>query len=109
MLGGSPRVLTAGVAACPGLASQEDFKHFSRKLTQQFRRDRMESSEPLDVEVLTNTDSSCKATDDDLLQTHPALGFSDDVLWVDSTEGWKAVADTWYEDGRTHFEWDLDD
>ena len=65
--------------------------------------------EVFDVDVLTNTDSACKATDDDLLLIHPALGFSDDVLWVDSPEGWKAVADTWYEDGRTHFEWDLDD
>jgi hypothetical protein len=65
--------------------------------------------EVADVAVLANLDSACKATEDALVEIHPAIGFGEGSIFVDSGEGWLAVTETWYEDGRTHFEWERDD
>jgi hypothetical protein len=62
-----------------------------------------------EVEILVNLNNACLPFQNGLLHAHPALGFGDETLYVDFGDGWQNTAETWYADGRTHFEWDLSD
>jgi hypothetical protein len=80
----------------------------------QWRDDCTQCEDAFDVvvtasQMLTNLDEACDLFQSDWLDTHPALGFGTDTLFSDDGSGWQNSTETWYADGRTHFEWDLND
>jgi hypothetical protein len=62
-----------------------------------------------EVEIRVNLNNACLPFQNGMLQAHPALGFGEEALYVDFGDGWQNTAETWYADGRTHFEWELSD
>ncbi len=62
-----------------------------------------------EIELLVNLKNGCLPFQNGMLHAHPALGFGEGNLYVDFGDGWENTTETWYADGRTHFEWDLDD